>query len=209
MAQPSWATRGFEEGEKQIVETSTAFTREFFLKNSKEQAVVRVLDPETWNIRSHFNKKDNTWYTCIQGEENCPFCERGIKANNQFILQVLDKRVMTDKNGNEHTNEVKIWRTGARVFRALSAFKGKYGDLTTLDLEVTRLGVGKQTQYQILPENFNSEQDMAEIELYNLEEILQPKTRLELLQVLGEDDGDDDDGDEEAKPTPAADAIPW
>jgi hypothetical protein len=209
----SWMTRGWE-GAEEIANAAAAraadgegYVREFFIKGNKNSAVVRVLDPEPVAIRSHFF--GNRWYTCIQGvnDETCPLCERNIKAQTQMIYQVLDTSKRVGSDGNVYENEVKLYRVGTRVFRQLLAFKAKYGDLSKIDLEITRIGEGKQTQYQILPEF--TDRNIEEYTLYDLEVALAPKSRDELIGVLGNAPTITDDEGFKDIPKDDEGVLPW
>lgn len=206
----SWATKGFDAGEEQAKRFGGGFTLDFFLKDG-ESAVIRILDPESFNIRSHFVKGKGN-FTCGQGidGEDCPLCERGNKASNQYIYQVWDDREYEDRKGVTHEGGVKIWRTGIRLLRQLKKLSNKFGPLDTYDIEVSRSGKEQDTTYSVLPEidTIGSEFALPEgVELYDLEDVLKPRERTDLIRALSDvkdddddddndDDGDDDDGDD-------------
>lgn len=199
-----WATQGWGEAEEQA-KSSTNFTRDFFLKDGDE-ATIRVLDAEPFNIRDHYVKAKKGWFTCLG--EGCPLCEEGNKATNHFVFNVLDTREWTDKKGGSHSDEVKIWRVGIRLLRLLGKKMGKYGPLDTYDITVSRLGDGTNTTYDIDVEakTLNTPAVVPEgQELYDREEVLAPKNRSELISVAtgggsSENGADDDDDD---------DVLPW
>lgn len=197
----NWYSKGFEKAVEQVAANSGNYTREFFLK-SGETTTVNILDSESFNIRDHF-VKGKGWYTCIQGlgEEDCPLCEMGNKATNHFVFNVLDPREYTDKKGTTHRNQVKIWRVGITLLQVLEKKRNKFGDYTTLDLEVSKMGSGQATAYNIEVEKRAKPIKLPEGEdLYNLEEVLAPKTRQEIINSLERTapTADDDDDDEPA-----------
>jgi hypothetical protein len=202
----NWFSKGFGEAESQVAEYSSGgWTREFFLK-SGETTKVNILDEESFNIRDHF-VKGKGWFTCIQGlqDEDCPLCEDGNKATNHFVFNVLDPREYVDKKGNSHKNQVKIWRVGITLLRVLEKRRNSYGAYPTLDLEVEKMGQGQSTVYDIQATKREKPVKLPEGEdLYDLTEVLAPKTRKEIINALTKSDNsptdidDEDDGDERA-----------
>jgi hypothetical protein len=193
-----WASKGWDAAEEQA-KSSTNYTRDFFLKDGDE-ATIRVLDAEPFNIRDHYVKAKKGWFTCAG--DDCPLCEQGNKATNHFVFNVLDTREWTDKKGETHSDEVKIWRVGIRLLRLLGKKTAKYGPINTYDITVSRLGGGTNTTYDIDVEakTLDTEAVLPEgQELYDLEEVLAPKSRAELISVATgatpDDDNDEDDDD--------------
>ena len=204
-----WFTKGFEEAEAQAAATQGNWTREFFLKSGEEANGVRILDEDSINIRAHFvNGKG--WFTCIQGvgDENCPLCEmagqKGSlvgKAQNQFVFNVFDPKEFTDKKGEIHKDQVKIWRVGITLLRVLNKKRGKYGPYPTWVMEISKMGSGQSTAWNIEVEKSDKKFTLPEgQELYDLEEVLAPKTRAELIAAMNNvpvSSASDDDDDEE------------
>lgn len=197
-----WYNKGFDGAEEQIAATQNNFTRDFFLKDG-EEVTVRFLDDESFNIRDHF-VKGKGWFTCCG--EGCALCEAGNKPTNHFIFNVFDAREYTDKAGNLHKDEVKIWRVGVMLFRVLKKKASKYGPLTTLDVDVSRMGSGTKSSWDVEVSKAAKKVTLPSgVEKYNLEEVLTPKSREDLQRILnnepvvapksGNDDDDDDDSD--------------
>lgn len=200
-----WFSKGFEEAEAQVAANAGSWTREFFLKSGDEANGVRILDEDSTNIRDHF-VKGKGWFTCIQGigDENCPLCEAGNKATNHFVFNVFDPREYVDKKGEVHKDQVKIWRVGITLLRVLNKKRNKYGPYPTWIMEISKMGTGQSTAWNIEVEK-DSEFELPEgQELYDLEEVLKPKTRTELIAILNNAptsqsnsyDLDDDDDEE-------------
>lgn len=198
-------SKGFDEAEAQVLANQKTFTRDFFLKSGEEVVGVRVLDPEPVNIRAHF-VKGKGWFTCIQGIENCPLCEEAGKqgspvgkAQNQFIFNVLDPREYTsEKTGETYKNQVKLWRVGITLLRMLNKKRSKYGPLDTCSLEISKMGSGQSTAWNIEVDNAEPVTLSEDQELYDLEEVLAPKSRAELLAIfsMSEEVSEDDDEEE-------------
>lgn len=196
-----WQSQGWNEAEEQVKSTGT-FTRDFFLKEN-EDATIRILDAEPFNIRDHF-VMGKGWFTC--SIEDCPLCERGNKPTSHFVFNVLDKREWTDKAGATHSNEVKLWRVGVKLLRLLGKKQARKGPVNSYDITVSRLGAGTNTTYDIDIEDdtIGTEVKLPEgQELYDRDEVLQPKNRSELLGILtGETPADSGSTTEET-------AVPW
>jgi hypothetical protein len=208
-----WFTKGFDEAEAQAAASFGGWTREFFLKSGEEASGVRILDDDSINIRAHF-VKGKGWFTCIQGasDEYCPLCEEAGrqgspvgKAQNQFVFNVFDPREYVDKKGESHKDQVKIWRVGITLLRVLNKKRGKYGPYPTWVMEISKMGSGQSTAWNIEVEKSSEKFNLPEgQELYDLEEVLAPKTRAELIAILNNttaptannNDDDDDDDDE-------------
>lgn len=178
-----WYSKGFDKADEQIASTAT-FTREFFLK-ADEEAIIRILDEEPFNIRDHF-VQGKGFFTCT-GDDNCPFCERGIKAGNHFIFQVVDSREYTAKDGKTYKDQIKLWRVGTKLLRLLKKRASRSGALTNYDISVSRLGSGQTSTYdvEVLTDTIGSPIKIAEgQEKYDLMEALKPKTRAEAIGIL-------------------------
>lgn len=202
-------SKGFDSADQQIAE-SGSYTLDFFLKDG-ETAVVRFLDDEPVNIKAHFFNK--RWYTCTR-DETCPLCEKGIKATNQFVFNILDTREYTGQDGKKRATTVKLWRVGSKLLMILRKKVSKYGPVTGYMIEVSRMGSGQNTAWDIDPmletrdDEFSLGKDQK---LYEREAVLAPKTRAELIAVINgevaedvksKNINDEDDDDDE-------DSVPW
>ena len=204
----SWASKGFDEAEAQVAANQQNFTRDFFFKTG-EDVNFRMLDDEPINIRDHF-VMGKGWFTCIQGidDEVCPLCEAGNKATNHFVFNVFDPREYTKKNGDKVTEgQIKLWRVGITLLRMLNKKRSLYGPLTSLQFEISKMGQGQSTAYNIEAVAAKKAPKIPEgQEPYDLMEVLAPKSRKELLAIINNsapaaaslddsDDADDDDDD--------------
>lgn len=179
----SWYSKGFEEAEAQVSASSGNWTREFFMKDGDKAKGIRILDEESINIRDHF-VMGKGWFTCIQGigDENCPLCEAGNKAQNHFVFNVFDTREYTDKKGEAHKDQVKVWRVGIKLLRVLQNKRNKYGPYPSWIMDIAKVGAGV---YDIDVEKTDAKFKMPEgQELYDLLDVLAPKTRKELIALL-------------------------
>lgn len=178
-----WYSKGFDKAEEQIASTNT-FTREFFLKGD-EEAIIRILDEEPLNLRDHFvNGKG--FFTCT-GDDDCAFCEKGIKAGNHFVFQVVDTREYTARDGKVYKDQIKIWRVGTKVLRLLKKRASRSGPLNSYFINVSKIGTGQSSTWDIevltdtIGKSFELTKDQ---ERYDLMEVLRPKTRAEAIGIL-------------------------
>lgn len=181
-----WASQGWDEAESQAASAAN-FTRDFFITDGDE-ARIRVLSEEPFNIRDHY-VKNKGWFTCSQGlyDEDCPLCAAGFKATNHFIFQVFDPREYKDKNDVLHKDEVKIWRVGIKLLKLLKLKAKKYGPLTKYNIDVSRIGSGTNTAYSIDIDidSLNKEFELPTgAELYDLMTVLEPKSPEDLKGIL-------------------------
>jgi hypothetical protein len=184
-----WLSKGWDEAEEQAKQYASSFTREFFIK-SGEEAKIRILTDEPVNIRDHFVKGENKWYTCT-GDESCKLCASGNKAQNHFIFQVIDRREYTSPvNGKTYKDQIKLWRVGIKLLRLLKLKSNKTGPLSTYDIEVSKLGEGQQVSWSIdvVVDTLKTKAEIPEgQELYALEDVLAPPT----IVNIETDDGSD------------------
>jgi hypothetical protein len=203
-----WYGKGFDEAEAQVAANSQSFTREFFFK-AGEDVTFRMIDDEPINIRDHFIMGKG-WFTCIQGinDEQCPLCEAGNKATNHFVFNVFDPREYTKKTGEKVTGgQAKLWRIGITLLRMLDKKRAKYGPLSSLAIEISKMGQGQSTAYNIEVEKAAKAVKLPEgQEVYDRLEVLAPKSRKELIAIMNgantpatapDEDEDDDDGEDD------------
>ena len=120
---------------------------------------------------------------------------------------MFDPREYQKKTGEKVTGgQVKIWRVGITLLRMLDKKRAKYGPLSTLAIEISKMGQGQSTAYNIEVEKAAKAVKLPEgQELYDLMEVLAPKSRKELIAIMNgvntpaaaPDDEDDDDGEDD------------
>lgn len=103
------------------------------------------LDTEGFFFREHnyyHNKSWMNWETCIQdiGEEDCPFCEAGVKYYYECVFTVIDHAVYTSKRTQKevtNTKKLLVLRSTARK-KVLRKKDQNDGDLTFCQFSVHR-----------------------------------------------------------------------
>jgi len=199
----SWYNKGYEPVRRNAEANKKkkgGFALELWIK-ADEEAIVRFMVNEPINIHQHSIQIGGRWQTrtCIADTgEKCPLCAMGNKRRFVGVYSVIDRRKEEYKDRNGKTikkrNTVKLWRCGQRVLSTLENINAKRGGLTKCDMSVTRIGEGKDTIYNIIPEipEALSEKD-KEKEKLNLIKVLAPKPRAELLAELGANQDDDEE----------------
>lgn len=183
---------------------------EFYLKDDKDEADVRFLLEEPFNVRVHQVQRNGRFDTVICSEDdNCPYCENGDNPTMKGANLVIDRRPYeyTDEKGKKKKakNSVKLFLQGTRVMGQLERISDKYG-LTDRDVTIIRLGKGQNTSYTVergeeepitekeirmaLPDWLRDQYDGSD---ESLEDILENQ----LLKMLAKADDEDEDYDED------------
>jgi hypothetical protein len=127
----------------------------FFLKNDKDEAVVRFLteEPVTFyehNIKTYVNGKEYYDNALCTGED-CKYCKNGEKAQFKGGFLIWDTREFEIKDGNKKKTvdgSLKLLVFGTKVLSQLDRISSKYG-LTNREVTIVRLGKGTDTSYTI------------------------------------------------------------
>ena len=104
--------------------------------------------------------------------------------------------------------KVKNYKVGIRVLKVLDKLKSKVSSLCGRDIEITRIGSDKNTQYQFMPdaETPLSKED-KELQKLNFVEILKPRGRAKMLAFMEDLDEPEDTGKD--KVTETEDEVPF
>lgn len=126
-------------------------TQRFWLKSGSETNITFVdgdldedgvlimpyLEEHTTNIPGQW---DN--YICVADEEPCPICEmegqKGAKPDFVAVLTIIDHSVWTDKDGNKHKDEKKLFVMKHKTQKVLQRIATKRGGLSGCSFEVAR-----------------------------------------------------------------------
>lgn len=211
--------------------------RRFFIKREdEEEATITFLDGDLdddgmldavtlWEHNLKINGKWGNIHPCTQLQEECPICEGGDNPYLITLFTIIDHREWTDKNGNKHSNERKLFACKREVFKRLQKIAAKRGGLAGCTFEVSRSPsdkspatgdsfdfVEKRTLKQIAKAlGLDAEESVP----YDYEEVIEYLNAKQLRKlgfgtpsgaVLGSEGsmGDDDDEDEPkpSKPKP-------
>lgn len=150
-----------------------------------ERKIVHFLDEEPLGLYEHpVQELGFKRYTCLQGSgEDCPMCERGMKKGSAGYFRILDT---TD-------NRVKTF--ARRGFKDLAAIEelNKDAPLTKTAYRISRTGKALNTIYVLsaLQNTPTTEAMLARKDELDIEKILSPKKRSEILSLLGSNEEDD------------------
>lgn len=76
--------------------------------------------------------------------DDCPLCKSGNKAKEKLFLQLVDENDL---------NTVKVWERGSKFVAKIVTYLNKFGDLSSIPIEIVRRGKkgDTSTQYEFLP----------------------------------------------------------
>lgn len=131
--------------------------RRFWLPQDKDSRITFLdgdLDEETglldvmcyYEHNVYLNGNWRNWFVCIEDEEPCPLCQEMDMGNKQvtrslvFPFTIIDHDVWTDRNGNTHQDEKRLFVAKRDTFKRLSKMASKRGGLTGVTFDVSRVG---------------------------------------------------------------------
>ncbi len=161
---------------------------------SGESKIIRILTPadEIISVYEHTEQFNGSWrtVTCL-GKNECPLCQADRRPSYKVYLAVLDRS----------DDKVKLFKASKKVAMQLLGLIEEYGDLTSRDYKIYRQGEKLDTTYQFFPRD-PSPIDLSKYEIPNYEEMVQPLTKEQILELMNgstnlveEDSGDADDDD--------------
>lgn len=158
-----------------IKEAASGSTEMLKLK-SGDSKVIRILTPtdEIISVWEHVEQLSGGWktVTCL-GKNECPLCKAGKKASFKSYIAVLDR----------DDNKVKLLKASKKVGVQLLGLQEEYGDLRGRDFKIYRQGDKLDTSYQFFPRD-PSPCDFDAYELPDIEAMVQPKTKEEILDLM-------------------------
>jgi len=93
---------------------------------------------------NHYNPITHKSVICI-GKEHCELCKNGLKPNVQFLTWVIDRV----------DGRIKLFRFGFQVYKQIVAYKQNpdyaFDEIPEYDLTINRVGIGKQSEYTVVP----------------------------------------------------------
>lgn len=79
-------------------------------------------------------------FVCVNHEEPCPMCEAGDKPSLVHLFTIIDHSEYTDKNGNVHKDERRLYAVKKTAMKSLMKLAEKRGGLTGSTFDVSRTG---------------------------------------------------------------------
>lgn len=165
-----------------------------------------IFDAHSIQVRRGGEKRWQTEPCQLLSQRYCVMCKDGSKAVSKAGFKILDYRGNWDKDKEDFDNKPveRLWIVSMTVLGQIAAKKEKSGkDLTELVLEVSRTGAGKNdTAYSFETALDEDDRKLKPIEwdseTADIDELLQPKTDDDLMD-LGYEVPSDDDEDEPRK----------
>jgi hypothetical protein len=212
MSVQDWFSQGYEKVEQRAAEIDEAMSRtylpDYILKEEDGEQPMRFVMATPITYYEHFLQSIKRSFTCPDGGDstkgNCPLCASGNKANFRGAYLIADHRHeewTKDGKTQKRHNTLKVAKFGVKVLKSLGKReealkkKGMAGGLLDVDFDVMRTGSGTDTMYNFTPVGRNEEiptppvpeKDAKEGKDYRalLIEAIKPKSREDLLKVLG------------------------
>jgi len=141
-------------------------------------------------VREHqmlLNGSWKNWFTCLRPTgKPCPPCGQGNKAANVAVYTVIDHNEWTDKNGNVHKDEEKLWvcKVSSVSYKFMKKQHAKRNGLRGCRFEVERLG-DKSPNVGDTFEFLGKDELDPKIQVPNYLELFAPKSANELKSVIG------------------------
>jgi len=158
-----------------------------------EGAVIRFIqDPsEIISVYEYTEQIGGRWVTFTAPEYNeDPMRAMGKKPSFKTYFLVADR---------SDEDRVKIFKASKTVGGAITGLLEEYGDLRDRDFKIVRQGEKLKTTYQFFPKDKSKFELSEDVELPNLEEMLTPKTREEILAIMNSDYSEANEGGSESK----------
>lgn len=183
----------FEKKEKEYEEKQKSFVNRFWLPGEGSAKIV-FLDDNPPIIEEHqlqINGDWRNWFTCLRiVGEACPICD---SLNNTpytvGFYTIIDTSEWTDKSGNTHKNELKLFAAKFKTLQILKRLSGKRESLVGCVFDVFRSSSdaantgdvfefeGRLTKEQILKLN-------KDAKVFDYATIIKPKSAAEIAAIL-------------------------
>ncbi|NMA67776.1 MAG: hypothetical protein GX957_16355 [Clostridiaceae bacterium] len=183
----------FAEKEKEIEERQKSFVSRFWLPGEANAKIV-FLDDNPPIIEEHQLKLNNdwrNWYTCLRiVGETCPICdELDDKPYTVGFYTIIDTTEWTDKKGETHKNQLKLFAAKFQTLQILKRLSGKRGSLAGCVFDVYRSSKDAANTGDVF--DFEGKLDKEDIlklipeaSIFDYSEILAPKKAGDILRDL-------------------------
>lgn len=184
----------FAEKEKEVEERKKSFVSRFWLPGEANAKIV-FLDDNPPIIEEHQLKLNNdwrNWYTCLRiVGETCPICdELDDKPYTVGFYTIIDTTEWTDKKGETHKNQLKLFAAKFQTLQILKRLSGKRGSLAGCVFDVYRSSKDAPNTGDVF--DFEGKLDKEDIlklnpeaAVFDYNEILAPKKAGDILRDLG------------------------
>jgi hypothetical protein len=163
----------------------------FLQLDDGETKRIRVLDQEPWTTHVHRISQN------INGSEVFLSVQETARPDEDLINEMTNRypaapqhhiRVLVYDDDGEPEG-IKVLSGGIKIFKPMKGFVERYGDIRDFDLEITRDGTKRETDYSVTIAPNSHEVDVAEwweqaeAEI-DMERLLQPPTREQQQQLI-------------------------
>lgn len=140
----------------------------------------------------YLNGSWKNWFTCLKKDGDCPLCASGDRPYLAAAFTVIDHTEWKSKDGTEHKDELKLYIVKSKVLKDLRRAMAKRGALRGWRVELARTqdtspGTGE-------PKDFEEKIELPDVmQPFDYLELLAPKTKEELMEIIGEVDVENDE----------------
>lgn len=153
-----WLTRGSDDIASEVANarfnSKKSFAPELYFKDG-ESKTIRFRSNEPIGLFRQYNVRINgKWQriTAPPAGSRDLMREQGLNASLKALYEVVDRTGYTDKQGKKFKDVPRFFVASIRIYEQLELIRKKRGNLTSMDIEISRSGSSTSTTYSCLPE---------------------------------------------------------
>jgi hypothetical protein len=137
-----WYSEGMDDAEKEAKKQGSFTPFRFWMRPNTSTQITFVTDLpfSYYEHQVKINGRWQNWFTCKR--KDCPLCKAGNQAAKMYAWVIVDHTAWSDKKGNQHKDEVRLFVCKAKPALRLKKLREKNGGLRGLRVEVERTGAG-------------------------------------------------------------------
>ena len=185
----SWFSKGFEDINKNDYQANAGPSRFWMPKESEKEITFIDSEPFTfWECNMQMNGNWRNWFTSLKSlNQTCPLEEAGFKPYYVGMFTIIDHSEWTDKKGNTHKDEVKLFPAKITVLKKLKRQMEKKGSLKGCKFTVYRSddkspATGDEFEFV---DRIDVDKTFPEAKAFIYEDIFAPKSEDELKRLAG------------------------
>jgi hypothetical protein len=153
----SWMITGEEIAEQfalQRMNQETNRPPEFYIKDGEDRRIQFRDDKPAAGIWQYSARFNGRWqrFTMPPNGETDRFKDAGLRPQLRAVYEIIDIDGYTDKAGKKHKNMARFFLVSSRLDKQIRHLSRKLGGLVGRTFSISRIGSGKDTVYQITPE---------------------------------------------------------
>jgi len=159
------------------IQENLGSSNEYLKLKDGEGVVLRILVPSTeliavWEHTEQFAGRWKT-VTCL-GKDTCPLCLAGKRASFKAYVPLLDTA----------DDKVKIFKASRDSIKQIIGLVEEYGELNKNTFKLVRKGMKLDTTYQFFYKKDDTDYDLSQYDVPNIEEIVKPMEREAMIALM-------------------------